>query len=191
MANRYKFASKLSGFIRLDEDGGKYNNRSFSFTIPPADLEKIEADRAELISWIKSKDNKRLPEGLPKWDDNGVVKYSYGQGDGSYKPKPEPVIVDTDGNPVSKEVLRSIREGTKVNIIIQQKPFAVGSFNTSIRVIGIQIVELVTSDGAVDSGDLSVEDVASLFGSVAGFKADEPAVRKAVAAVTGGDDYDF
>ena len=191
MANRYKFASKLSGYIRIDEDGGKFNNRGFSFTIPAADLEKIEADRAELIAWIKSKDNKRLAEGLPTWDENGVVKYSYGAGDGSRKSKPEPVIVDTNGDPVSKEVLKTVREGTKVNIIIQQKPYAMGQFNTSLRVIGVQIVELVTHSGAVDSGDLSVEDVAAMFGSVDGFKASEPAVRDARPAESTEDSYDF
>lgn len=189
MANRYKFASKLSGYIRIDEDGGKFNNRGFSFTIPPADLEKIEADRAELISWIKSRDNKRLPEGLPTWDDNGVVKYSYGAGDGSRQPKPEPVIVDSNGDPVTKDVLKSVREGTKANIILQQKPYAIGQFNTSLRVIGVQIVELVTVGGAVDSGDMSVEDVAALFGNVEGFKADSPAVRPAAVATE--DSYDF
>jgi hypothetical protein len=191
MSNRYKFSTKLSGYIRIDEDGGKFNNRSFSFTIPPADLEKIEADRSELISWIKSRDNKRLAEGVPIWDENGVVKYSYGAGDGSRKPRPEPVFVDTNGDPVSKDVLKSTREGTKVNIIIQQKPYAMGTFNTSLRVIGVQIVELVTGNGAVDSGDMSVEDVAAMFGSVDGFKASEPAVRDDRPEVVGETPYDF
>jgi hypothetical protein len=191
MSNRYKFSTKLSGYIRIDEDGGKFNNRSFSFTIPPADLEKIEADRSELISWIKSRDNKRLAEGVPIWDENGVVKYSYGAGDGSRKPRPEPVFVDTNGDPVSKDVLKSAREGTKVNIIIQQKPYAMGTFNTSLRVIGVQIVELVTGNGAVDSGDMSVEDVAAMFGSVDGFKASEPAVRDDRPEVVGETPYDF
>ena len=35
---------------------------------------------------------------------------------------------------------------------------------TTMRVIGVQIVELVTGNGAVDSGDMSVEDVAAMFG---------------------------
>jgi len=191
MANRYKFTSKLSGFIRIDEDGGKYNNRSFCFTIPPADLKKIEADRAELISWIKSKDSKRMAEGVPAWNEDGIVKYNYGAGDGSRKPRPEPVIVDSNGDPVSKDVLKSVREGTKVNIIIQQTPYAMGTFNTSLRVIGVQIVELITVGGAADSGGLSVEEVATMFGSVEGFKASEPAVRDARPALEPDDSYDF
>ena len=190
MANRYTFPTTLEGFIKIDEDGGKFNNRSFSFTIPKKNLEQIEADRAELIQWIKTKDGKRLAEGLPVWNEEGLVKYSYGEGDGSRKAKPEPVIVDSDGVPCSKEVLRSVRGGTKVNIIIQQKPYAMGTFNTSLRVVGLQIVELATGNGAVDSGNLSVEEVAGMFGKVDGFKASDPAVRDARPAEKE-ETYDF
>ena len=192
MANRYTFPTQLEGFIKVDEDGGKFNNRTFSFTIPAAQLEKISADRAELIDWIKSKDSKRLAEGLPVWDDSGLIRYTYGAGDGSRKAKPEPVFVDADGKPCSKETLQAVRKGTKVNVILQQKPYAMGTFNTSVRVIGVQIVELATANGAVDSGDLSVDDVAALFGSVDGFKQDDPQVRQMepVEASTG-DSYDF
>ena len=74
---------------------------------------------------------------------------------------------------------------------MDQKPYAMGpNIGTSLKVVGVQIVELVTGTGAVDSGNLSVEDVAALFGSVDGFKSDEPAVRKAETATTG-DDYEF
>ena len=116
---------------------------------------------------------------MTPWDDAGVCKYTYGEGDGSRKPKPEPVFVDSDGKPVEKSVLLSVRKGTKVNLIVDQKPYAMGpNVGTSMRVIGVQIIELATGNGAVDSGSLSVEDVAELFGSVDGFKASEPAVRK-------------
>ena len=191
MANRYTFPTKLEGFIRVDEDGGKFNNRGFEFTIPADHLSKIESDRTDLIEWIKSKETKRLAEGLPVWDDAGVIKYSYGKGDGSRKAKPEPVFVDADGKPCTKETLKAVRKGTKVNVILQQKPYAMGTFNTSIRVIGVQIVELATGNGAVDSGDLSVEDVAALFGSVDGFKQDDPQVRQVEATESTGDSYDF
>ena len=87
--------------------------------------------------------------------------------------------------------MKAVRKGTKVNVILQQKPYAMGTFNTSIRVIGVQIVELATGNGAVDSGDLSVEDVAALFGSVDGFKQDDPQVRQVEATESTGDSYDF
>jgi hypothetical protein len=53
------------------------------------------------------------------------------------------------------------------------------------------IIELKTFGGAADSGDLSVEDVASLFGKVEGFKASAPAVRKAAEEGAEEGSYDF
>ena len=66
-----------------------------------------------------------------------------------------------------------------------------GTFKTSVRVVGVQIIELASGNGAVDSGDLSVEDVASMFGTVQGFSQDEPSVRKAEETTGDGESYDF
>ena len=192
MANRYKFATALEGFVSVGEDSGKFNNRTFAYAIPHDTLTQVEADREELIKWAKSKATGRVQEAMTPWDDNGVCKYTYGAGDGSRKAKPEPVFVDTNGEPIEKSVLMTVRKGTKVNIIVDQKPYAMGpNVGTSMRVIGVQIVELASGNGAVDSGDLSVEDVAAMFGSVDGFKADSPAVRDARPAATTEDSYDF
>ena len=191
MANRYKFATELTGFISVGEDSGKFNNRTFAYTIPADTLDQIETDREELLTWAKSKATGRVQIAMTPWDDAGVCKYTYGAGDGSRKAKPEPVFVDTSGDPIEKSVLMGVRKGTKVNIIVDQKPYAMGpNIGTSMRVIGVQIVELVSGNGAVDSGDMSVEDVAAMFGSVEGFKADSPAVRPAATASTE-DSYDF
>ena len=191
MANRYKFATELTGFISVGEDSGKFNNRTFAYTIPTDTLNQIETDREELLTWAKSKASGRVQVAMTPWDDAGVCKYTYGEGDGSRKPKPEPVFVDTSGDPIEKAVLMGVRKGTKVNIIVDQKPYAMGpNVGTSMRVIGVQIVELVSGNGAVDSGDMSVADVAAMFGSVEGFKADSPAVRPAATASTE-DSYDF
>ncbi len=120
--NRYVFNTTLEGYINLFEDSGKYNNRSFAFTIPKTELEQINSDRDELISWIKSKNGQRLPEGLPAWDETGLIKYNYGEGDGTRKPKPEPIIIDSDGELVERAILKDVRKGTKVRLILQQKP---------------------------------------------------------------------
>ena len=192
MANRYKFQTVLEGFVSVGEDSGKFNNRTFAYAIPHDTLTKVEEDRVELIKWAKSKASGRVQEAMTPWDDAGVCKYTYGEGDGSRKPKPEPVFVDSDGKPVEKSVLLSVRKGTKVNLIVDQKPYAMGpNVGTSMRVIGVQIIELATGNGAVDSGSLSVEDVAELFGAVDGFKASEPAVRKVEETVGDGESYDF
>ena len=192
MANRYKFQTVLEGFVSVGEDSGKFNNRTFAYAIPHETLTQVEADREELLKWAKSKATGRVQEAMTPWDDAGVCKYTYGEGDGSRKPKPEPIFVDSDGQPVEKSVLLSVRKGTKVNLIVDQKPYAMGpNVGTSMRVIGVQIIELATGNGAVDSGSLSVEDVAELFGSVDGFKASEPAVRKVEETVGDGESYDF
>lgn len=191
MANRYKFQTVLDGFVSVGEDSGKFNNRTFAYTIPADVLPKVEADREELLQWAKSKTSGRVQEAMTPWDEAGVCKYTYGAGDGSRKPKPEPVFVDTNGDAITKEILLTVRKGTKVNLIVDQKPYAMGpNVGTSMRVIGVQIVELVTANGAVDSGDLSVEDVAAMFGNVDGFKADSPAVRDA-RPEDEATDYDF
>lgn len=189
--NRYTFNTELDGFVSIYEDGGKFNNRAFSFTMPDDVVAQAEADREELLEWAASKTNnpKRVEKALPKWDDAGFVKYSYGQGDGTKKPVPEPVFVDTEGKPVDKEVLKAARKGTKVRIIVQQSPYVFGQkIGTKFKVLGVQIVELATGNGAVDSGDLSVEDVAAIFGSVEGFKQSEPQVREATGE---SNQYDF
>ena len=179
--NRYTFNTELTGFVNIFEDSGKFNNRCFSFVMPPEVIEQAEADREELLQWGASKapNPKRVEKALPKWDDEGLVKFSYGAGDGTKKAVPAPIFVDTDGKPVDEETLKAARKGTKVRIIVQQSPYVWGSkVGTKFKVLGVQIVELATGNGAVDSGDLSVEDVATLFGSVEGFKQGEPQVRQ-------------
>lgn len=188
--NRYVFNTTLDGFINVYEDSGKFNNRCFSFSLPADVVAQAESDREELLEWARSKapNPKRVEVALPKWDDDGLVKYSYG---GETR-RAEPVFVDTEGQPIERAVLRDVRKDTKVRLIVQQGPYVFGNkVGTRLKVIGVQIIELVTGNGAVDSGDLSVEDVAGIFGAAEGFKQSAPAVRKAETEETEGDSYDF
>ena len=192
MANRYQFTTTLEGYVNVYEDSGKFNNRSFGYQLPTNLLETVEADRTELLDWAKSKATGRVQVAMTPWDDSGLCKYTYGEGDGSRKVKPEPVFVDSTGVPIEKAVLKDVRKGTKVNLIVQQKPYCVGSnAGTSLRVVGVQIIELATGNGAVDSGDLSVEEVAGMFGAVKGYSQSDPAVRMAEISTGDGDSYDF
>jgi hypothetical protein len=174
--NRYTFDTELEGFIRLGEDGGKFNNQSFSFTLPDDIFEQAEKDREELLAWARTKceNPKRVTTNVPKWDEQGLVKISFGGETGRTC-----IFIDTEGQPIPVPVLKQVSKGTKVRIIAQHSPYSKPALGTTLKVLGVMIIELKTFGGAADSGDLSVEDVASLFGKVEGFKASSPAVRKA------------
>ena len=190
--NRYVFNTTLEGFINVYEDAGKFNNRTFAYKFPSDVLAQAETDREELLKWAKSKAKGRVQQAIEPWDEEGTCKYTYGKGDGTRKEKPAPVFVDTEGSALDPSVLRDIRKGTKVRLIVQQKPYSVGpNIGTTLRVLGVQVVELVSGNGSVDSGDLSVDDIAGIFGSVDGFKASEPAVRDERQEETNTNDYDF
>lgn len=188
--NRYVFDAVLEGFINVYEDEGKYNNRCFSFKLPADVIEQAEADREELLSWAKSKapNPKRCEVALTKWDDEGLVKYSYSE----ERPKTIPMFVDTEGTLIEKNVLKDVRKGTKVRLIVQQGPYVFGNkVGTRLLVKGVQIVELASGNGSVDSGDMSVDDVAAIFGTASGFKQSDPSVRQAEEANEPDDSYDF
>jgi len=189
--NRYVFETKLQGFINVFEDSGKFNNRTFAYEIPQDVITQIEADRVELLAWARTKATGRVQEALEPWSEENVAKFTYG---GETK-KPEPIFVDTDGTPIDRAVLKDIRKGSTVKLIVQQKPYAMPQkIGTSLRVLGVQVIELVTGNGAADSGDLSVSDVAELFGKAEGFKQGDPQVRdvrEEETPTTGTDSYDF
>ena len=190
--NRYVFNTTLEGFINVYEDSGKFNNRTFAYKLPADVLSQAETDREELLKWAKSKAKGRVQQAIEPWDEEGTCKYTYGKGDGSRKEKPAPVFVDTEGTKLESSVLQSIRRGTKVRLIVQQKPYSVGpNIGTTLRVLGVQVVELASGNGAVDSGDLSVEDIAGIFGSTDGYKSSDPVVRDERKEEVKGDDYDF
>ena len=68
MANRYKFATELTGCISVGEDSGKFNYRTFAYTIPSDTLNQIETDREELLTWAKSKASGRVQVAMTPWD---------------------------------------------------------------------------------------------------------------------------
>ena len=78
--NRYIFESVIDGYVNVYEPSGKFNNCAFSFCIPDEVLGRCETDRQELLEWAKLKapNPKRCEVALPKWDEEGLVKYSYG-----------------------------------------------------------------------------------------------------------------
>jgi hypothetical protein len=190
MANRYVFETVLEGFVNVDKPSGKYNNCCFSFRLPASVLEQAEKDREELLKWASSKvDNpKRVVTNLPKWDDEGLVKYSY-DGDTNRDPV---IFVDSDGQVLDPGIRASIRKGTKVKLIVDQKPYTKPALGTTLKVLGAQVIELV-SGAVADSGDLSEDDIVALFAGseVSGFKQSAPAPRRAEPDTDEDGAYDF
>tara|TARA_R100001082_G_scaffold63612_1_gene35722 strand:- start:1593 stop:2165 length:573 start_codon:yes stop_codon:yes gene_type:complete len=186
--NQYVFESELTGFINVYQDSGKYENRTFSYTLPAKVIKQVEKDRKELLKWVDSKLEKpdRVALNPEPYDEEGLCKYSYSDTD----KKPIPVFVDTEGSPLSDSDLQSLRKGTKAVLIVNQTPYTKPAKGTSLKVVGVQVTKLVTMNGASDSGDMSVEDVNAIFGTRDGYKASSPTVS-APAADTSAESYDF
>lgn len=179
--NQYVFNTTLEGFVNVFEPSGKYNNCAFSFKLPDEVMGPAEKDREELLAWAKTKveNPKRIQINRPKWDDEGLVSYSFlgetGRG--------RPVFVDCNGDPVEPSVLKSIRKGTKVRLVVKQTPYTRPNLGTTLKVSGGKILQLATGNGATDSGELSVDDINALLGTeTEGYKQSSPAVKKDVDA---------
>lgn len=185
--NRYVFSTTLEGFINVGEPSGKYNNCCFAFRLPDSVLEEAEKDREELLAWVETKVTGRLSTNVPKWDEEGLVKYSFDGDTG----RARPVFVDSNGDPLDLSVLKTIAKGTKVKIICQQVPYTKPAKGTTLKVLGVQVIELQTMNGASDSGSLSTEDVVAMFGTTEGFKASEPQVKQTNAEPVAAGGYDF
>ena len=185
--NRYVFSTVLEGFINLVEPSGRYNNCCFKFTLPSDVLAEAEKDREELLAWIETKVTGRVALNFPKWTEDGLVSSTFDGDTG----RARPVFVDSNGDPVDLSVLKTVAKGTKVKIICQQVPYTKPAKGTTLKVLGVQIIELVTMNGASDSGSLSTEDVVEMFGTTEGFKASEPQVKQANTEPVAAGGYDF
>jgi len=176
MTNRYTFDTELEGFINCGEPQGKFNNSCFAFKLPQNVVNSMEEARPALLDWAKSKvpNPNRVAVNPEKWDEEGVVKVRWGP-DCTQK---DLVFIDTEGSVLDKPTRASIRKGTKVRMIVDHKPYTKPNIGTTVKVVGVQVIELVAGEVS-DSGDLSSDDVAALFTEkVAGFKSQSPAPRQ-------------
>ena len=141
-------------------------------------VDKLDADRTESLKWAESKlKNPRRSTLRPEpWeqvaDDKYKVKFSWGE-DG-----PKPPVVDSEGTVIT-DLNTPIYSGAQVKLAFYQKPYVLRdgvTYGTSLKLLGVQLIS-ISSDAGIDSGDLSAEDVAELFGTTAGYKAAEPNVE--------------
>ncbi|OUV26360.1 MAG: single-stranded DNA-binding protein [bacterium TMED88] len=154
-------------------------------------IDKLEDDRPDLLKWIESKlkNPKRSVLKPEPWEEVSEgryrVKFSWKVTDA------KPPVVDTEGTLITDENL-PIYSGSKVKLAFFQKPYSLpdGTYGTSLKLKGIQVVSLSSSAG-VDVGDMSDKDVIDLFGTTAGYKATMPNVIPSPPSSLEEDDADF
>ena len=149
---------------------------SLATTLPGEMIDVLEADRVENLKWAESKlkNPKRSTLKPEPWEEvaNGQYKVKF-----SYNDETKPPIVDTEGTPITDEST-PLYSGSKVKVAFYQKPYILKdgvTYGTSLKLVGVQVVS-VSSSAGTDSGDLSSEEVAELFGNTKGYKASEPNV---------------
>jgi hypothetical protein len=139
--NKILIRTKLDGFIRLDAPGGKFNNCSFEFKIPEKNLPWFEEQYENAIEWARNNfDGKRMEEAIEPWEEDGLVKYSYG-GDTS---RPFFSFVDAEGECLTAAEAKGVGKGSEVILSIRVKPYIFGKKGgLSLRVLGGRILNLV------------------------------------------------
>ena len=139
-------------------------------------VDALEDDRVESIKWAESKlkNPKRSTLKPEPWEEvtEGQYKVKF-----SWNEESRPPVVDTEGTIISDDNT-PMYAGSRVKLAFYQKPYILRdgvTYGTSLKLVGVQLVSLNTAAG-VDTGDMSAENVAALFGKTEGFKASEPNV---------------
>ncbi len=150
-------------------------------------VDQLEEDRTETLKWCESKlkNPKRSVLKPEPWEEvsDGMYKVKF-----SWNEENKPPIVDTEGTPVTDQST-PLYSGSKVKVAFYQKPYILKdgvTYGTSLKCVGVQVVSL-NSEAGVDTGDMSSDDVAELFGKTKGYKTAEPNVTASSAA----EDIDF
>ena len=153
-------------------------------------VDVLEDDRVESLKWAESKlkNPKRSTLKPEPWEEvtEGQYKVKF-----SWNEEARPPVVDTEGTIIADDNT-PMYAGSRVKLAFYQKPYILRdgvTYGTSLKLVGVQLVSLNTAAG-VDTGDMSTEDVAALFGKTEGFKASEPNVTSNV-TIPDGDEDDF
>ena len=153
---------------------------SLSAIIDSDMVDKLDSERADLSSWFESKlkNPKRSvmkPEPWEEVSDNSYkVKFGWNEDQ-------KPPVVDTEGTHITDESL-PLYSGSRVKLAFYQKPYILKdgvTYGTTLKLVGVQLIALGGQAG-VDTGDMSAEGVAELFGKAEGFKASEPKITPTV-----------
>ncbi len=185
MSERFTISTTLEGYVNALKPAGKFNNCCFSARLSKEDMGKFDEVYERAMAWGKNRlAGKRSTEELPKWDDEGAFKYSYGGEQQPHVPlggyRRQPIDIETQ-----------IWKGTQVRLIVDLKDYQFGTkIGCSMKVRGAQVIKLCGPGGS-DAGDLELEDVAAIFGTTDGFNQSAPSYVPNEEATSTDDDIPF
>ena len=134
-------------------------------------IDKLETERADVLKWAESKlkNPKRSTLKPEPWEEVSDGKYKIKF---SWNEDNRPPVVDTEGTQVT-DVKTPLYAGSTVKLGFYQKPYILRdgvTYGSSLKLVGVQVVELNKEAAGTDSGDLDETQVADLFGKTSGFK---------------------
>jgi len=165
---------KLEGFQAILEPG-KFGY-SLSAVVDSSVVDELEDERQDVLKWAESKlkNPKRSTLKPTPWEEVAEGKYKLKFSWGEDK---RPPVVDTEGSPITDTKV-PLYGGSTVKLGFYQKPYILRdgiTYGSSLKLVGVQVVELNKEAAGIDSNDLDEAQVADLFGKTSGFKATEQA----------------
>ena len=143
-------------------------------------VQQLEEDRTEVLKWAESKlkNPKRSTLKPTPWEEveEGRYKLKF-----SWKEDRRPPVVDTEGTPIVDENV-PLYSGSKVKLGFFQKPYILKdgvTYGSSLKLVGVQVVEIAGSAAGVDADSMDDKEVADLFGKTKGFVAKATAPESA------------
>ena len=153
-------------------------------------IDELEEERIDALKWCESKLTKpknRCVLRPEPWEEVAkgkyIVKFSWNE-------EKKPPIVDTEGTLITDQNT-PVYEGSMVKLGFVQKPYLLKdgvTYGTTLKLSGLQVVSLKSGAG-VDSGDLDETEVADLFGTCKGYKANDPNVTSTPAESVEDEDF--
>ena len=161
---------KLEGFQAILEPG-KFGY-SLSAVVDASVVDTLETERTDVLKWAESKlkNPKRATLKPTPWEEvaEGNYKLQF-----SWSEDKRPPVVDTEGTPVT-DTKTPLYGGSTVKLGFYQKPYILRdgvTYGRSLKLVGVQVVELNKEAAGTDSGDLNETEVADLFGKTDGYTA--------------------
>ena len=178
---------KLNGYQAILKPS-KYGY-SLSASISDDCIGLLEQDRETSLEWCnkKLKNPKRSTLKPEPWVEDEVtpgclrLKFSWNE-------DTKPQVMDSNCEPITDEGI-PLYGGCTVRLIFKQKPYILKdgvTYGTSLKLKGVQVLQLSRAGVGTDNGDLTDEDIANLFtvDQSHGLDADEAAFdRKAELAL--------